>query len=93
MPERPEDMAGALITAITEACGASMSSGGGRRRRRRETVYWWTDEIATLRRQCLRARRLAQRAWGWPVEDARRVDFAVARGRLRAAIEESKRRC
>ncbi|KAL7296561.1 hypothetical protein TKK_0009993 [Trichogramma kaykai] len=88
MPERPEDMAGALITAITEACGASMSSGGGRRR---EPVYWWTDEIAALRRQCLRDCRLAQR--GRPVEDARRVDFAVARGRLRAAIEESKHRC
>uniref|UniRef100_A0ABD2X0I8 Reverse transcriptase domain-containing protein n=1 Tax=Trichogramma kaykai TaxID=54128 RepID=A0ABD2X0I8_9HYME len=93
MPERLEDMAGALITAITEACGASMSSGGGRCHRRREPVYWWTDEIAALRRQCLRARRLAQRARGRPVEDAWRVDFAVARGRLRAAIEESKRRC
>uniref|UniRef100_A0ABD2W213 Uncharacterized protein n=1 Tax=Trichogramma kaykai TaxID=54128 RepID=A0ABD2W213_9HYME len=53
MPERPEDMAGALITAITEACGASMSSGGGRRRRRHEPVYWWTDKIAAFRPQCL----------------------------------------
>ncbi|KAL7304664.1 hypothetical protein TKK_0002910 [Trichogramma kaykai] len=86
-------MAGALITAITEACSASMSSGGGRRRRRREPVYWWTNEIAALRRQCRRARRLAQRARGRHVEDARHVDFAVARGQLRVAIEESKRQC
>ncbi|CAB0037466.1 unnamed protein product [Trichogramma brassicae] len=91
-PGHPEDMAAALITAITEACSVSMPSGGGRRRRH-EPVYWWTDEIAALRWQCLRARRLAQRARGRAAEEARLADFAIAKSRLRAAIEESKRRC
>ncbi|CAB0030695.1 unnamed protein product [Trichogramma brassicae] len=91
-PGHTEDMAAALITAITEACDVSMS-GGGARRRRHEPVYWWTDEIAALHRQCLRARRLTQRARGRAAEDARLANFAVARGRLRSAIEESKRRC
>ncbi|CAB0043928.1 unnamed protein product [Trichogramma brassicae] len=91
-PGHPEDMAAALITAITEACSVSMPSGGGRRRRHKP-VYWWTDEIAALRRQCLRARRLAQRARGRAAEEARLADFAIAKSRLRAAIEESKRRC
>ncbi|CAB0045244.1 unnamed protein product [Trichogramma brassicae] len=91
-PGHPEDMAAALITAITEACDVSMS-GGGARRRRHDPVYWWTDEIAALRWQCLRARRLAQRARGRAAEDARLDDFVVVRGRLRSAIEESKRRC
>ncbi|CAB0040772.1 unnamed protein product [Trichogramma brassicae] len=75
------------------ACSASMSGGGSRHRRRHEPVYWWTEEIAALRRQCLRARRLAQRARGRAMEGARLADFAIARGRLRAAIEDSKRRC
>ncbi|CAB0031184.1 unnamed protein product [Trichogramma brassicae] len=91
-PGHPEDMAAALITAITEACSVSMPSGGGRRRHH-EPVYWWTDEIAALWRQCLRARRLAQRARGRAAEEARLADFAIAKSRLRAAIEESKRPC
>ncbi|CAB0036930.1 unnamed protein product [Trichogramma brassicae] len=91
-PGHPEDMAAVFITTITEACSVSMPSGGGRHRRH-ESVYWWTDEIAALRRQCLRARRLAQRARGRAAEEARRADFAFAKSRLRAAIEESKRRC
>ncbi|CAB0040764.1 unnamed protein product [Trichogramma brassicae] len=66
---------------------------GSARRRRHDPVYWWTDEIAALRWQCLRARRLAQRARGRAAEDARLDDFVVVRGRLRSAIEESKRRC
>uniref|UniRef100_A0ABD2XPT0 Reverse transcriptase n=1 Tax=Trichogramma kaykai TaxID=54128 RepID=A0ABD2XPT0_9HYME len=92
-PEHPEDMAAALITAITGACSASISGRGSRHRRRHEPFYWWTEEIAALRRQCLRARRLAQRARGRAMEGARLSKFAIARGRLRTAIEDSKRRC
>ncbi|CAB0043767.1 unnamed protein product [Trichogramma brassicae] len=56
-------------------------------------VFTNSDHRAiTFSLSCLRARRLAQRARGRAVEDARRADFAIARGRLRAAIEESKRR-
>ncbi|CAB0028817.1 unnamed protein product [Trichogramma brassicae] len=76
---------------ITSACDASMTKVGGRRRR--GAVYWWTSEIANLRRSCLRARRLAQRARGRPNADACRASYASARRLLRAAIKSSKRLC
>ncbi|CAB0033724.1 unnamed protein product, partial [Trichogramma brassicae] len=73
------------------ACDASMTRSGGRRRR--GAVYWWTSEIADLRRACLRARRIAQRAHGRPNEEACRASYASARRLLRAAIKTSKRLC
>jgi len=33
-------------------------------RKHHALVYWWSEEIASLRRTCLRARRLVQRARG-----------------------------
>ncbi|CAB0037376.1 unnamed protein product [Trichogramma brassicae] len=65
----------------------------GRGRRRRGAVYWWTSEIANLRRSCLRARRLAQRARGRPNADACRASYTSARRLLRAAIKSSKCLC
>ncbi|CAB0035451.1 unnamed protein product [Trichogramma brassicae] len=67
-PAEEEEMATSLMAAITSACDASMTRSGGRRRR--GAVYWWTSEIADLRRACLRARRIAQRAHGRPNEEA-----------------------
>ncbi|CAB0040819.1 unnamed protein product [Trichogramma brassicae] len=52
-----------------------------------------TSEIADLRRSCLRARRLAQRARGRPNEDASQACYASAKRLLRAAIKSSKRLC
>ncbi|CAB0044676.1 unnamed protein product [Trichogramma brassicae] len=49
-----------LMSTITRACDASMS--GALYRRRREPAYWWNDDIAECRRDCIRARRCAQRA-------------------------------
>lgn len=86
-----EEMAAELMAAIKSACDASMTRASGRRRR--SPVYWWTDDIAVLRRSCLRARRLAQRARGRPNEDACRTNYASARRLLRAAIKTSKRLC
>ncbi|CAB0029354.1 unnamed protein product [Trichogramma brassicae] len=77
--------------ALTDACDASMTGAVGGRRR--DPVYWWTAEIAGLRRTCLRARRLAQRAIGRPNEGACRLSYTTARHLLRAAIRTSKRRC
>uniref|UniRef100_A0ABD2XST0 Reverse transcriptase domain-containing protein n=1 Tax=Trichogramma kaykai TaxID=54128 RepID=A0ABD2XST0_9HYME len=77
-PERQEDMAGALITAISEACGASMSSGGGRRRRR-EPVYWWTDEIAALGENCSTRTR-------WCTKQGSQARRGPAPGRLLAGV-------
>ncbi|CAB0039945.1 unnamed protein product [Trichogramma brassicae] len=48
--------------------------------RRRESAYWWNDDIAECRRDCIRARRCAQRARvGRPDEVIRREEFANAR--------------
>ncbi|CAB0032702.1 unnamed protein product [Trichogramma brassicae] len=52
-----------------------------------------TGKIADLRRSCLRARRLAQRARGRPNEGACQVNYASARRLLRAAMKTSKRIC
>ncbi|CAB0039414.1 unnamed protein product, partial [Trichogramma brassicae] len=73
----------------TATAGRRKSSG----RRCRCAVYWWTSEIADLRRSCLRARRLAQRACGWPNEGTSQARYASARRLLRAAIKISKRLC
>ncbi|CAB0034715.1 unnamed protein product [Trichogramma brassicae] len=90
VPSRPtEEMATRLMAAITSACDASMAKSRGRRRRC--AVYWWTSEIADLRRSCLRARRLAQRAHGRPNEGTSQASYASARRLLRAAIKTSKR--
>ncbi|CAB0034340.1 unnamed protein product [Trichogramma brassicae] len=84
-------MATRLMVDIPSACDASMTKVGGRRRR--GAVYWWTSEIAYLRRSCLRARRLAQRARGRPNADACRASYTSAKRLLRAAIASSKRLC
>ncbi|CAB0040110.1 unnamed protein product [Trichogramma brassicae] len=76
-PEPTEEIATRLMAAITSACDASMAKTSGRRRRC--AVYWWTSEIADLRRSCLRARRLAQRARGRPNEGASQASYASAR--------------
>ncbi|CAB0029833.1 unnamed protein product [Trichogramma brassicae] len=90
-PGPTEEMATRLMAAITSACDASMAKSSGRHRRC--AVYWWTSEIADLRRSCLRARRLAQRAHGRPNEGASQASYASARRLLRAAIKTSKRLC
>ncbi|CAB0039258.1 unnamed protein product [Trichogramma brassicae] len=59
-PGPTEEMATRFMAAITSACDASMAKTSGRSRRC--AVYWWTSKIADLRRSCLRARNLAQRA-------------------------------
>ncbi|CAB0030847.1 unnamed protein product, partial [Trichogramma brassicae] len=86
-----EEMAAELMSAITGACDASVARATGRGRH--GPVYWWTDGISDLRRACMRARRLAQRARGRPNEDARRAEFTTARHQLRATIRASKRQC
>ncbi|CAB0034243.1 unnamed protein product [Trichogramma brassicae] len=73
---------------VDEACDVAMSRGGGCHRR--EPVLWWTNEIADLRRACLRARRLAQISRGRPNEETHRVEFAATRRLLRAVIKNSK---
>ncbi|KAL7304669.1 hypothetical protein TKK_0002914 [Trichogramma kaykai] len=80
-----------LVSTIVRACDAFMS--GGRDRWSRELVYWWNDDIAECNRDCIHARRYAQRARGRPDEVIRREEFADARRRLRNALKASKRLC
>ncbi|CAB0042929.1 unnamed protein product [Trichogramma brassicae] len=55
--------------------------------------FTWTSKITDLRRSCLRARRLAQRARGRPNEGACQASYASARRLLRTAIKTSKHLC
>ncbi|KMQ91208.1 reverse transcriptase [Lasius niger] len=49
-----------LDRIMQEACDAATNRIGPRKPRRQ--VYWWQDSVATLRDNCVRARRLWQRA-------------------------------
>ncbi|KMQ88053.1 reverse transcriptase, partial [Lasius niger] len=49
-----------LDRVMVEACDAAAPRIGPRRPRRH--AYWWQDSVAMLRHQCIRARRLWQRA-------------------------------
>ncbi|KAG8223374.1 hypothetical protein J437_LFUL001252 [Ladona fulva] len=58
-----------------------------------KSAYWWTEEIAELRRNCLKLRRKAQRAR----RGTKGIDYSSehksARKELRIAIKRSKFRC
>ena len=79
-----------LITdALKKACDAAMP----RRRQsdKRKPNYWWNDEIAELRKKCLRARRLFQRGTSREDYNSRRQTYQLARRDLQTAIKKSKR--
>jgi len=54
-------------------------------------VYWWSEGIDSLRRTCLRARRLAQKARGIANLSACNSSFKSAMKALKLAIRDSKR--
>ncbi|CAB0044395.1 unnamed protein product [Trichogramma brassicae] len=54
-------------------------------------VYWWTSETADLRRSCLRALRLAQKARCRSNEGASQASYASTRRLLRADIKTMRR--
>lgn len=78
----------ALMELMSQACDAAMP----RRRATppKKSVYWWNTEIADLRRECLSARRRAQRESCSP-EDAAR--YQEVRALLTYAIKRSKDEC
>lgn len=84
----------ALIEAVTQACNDCFPRKETRQDRRE--VYWWTQSIAELRRACLKARRQlkreARRAGGH-ADPQFHESLRAARGELRRAIKQSKRRC
>lgn len=87
----PENMARQLIYCTTEACNASM-----RKRRHginKPPVYWWTSEIAELRKECIRARRMYTRSRGRPENDLHHQNLKIKKKALKSAIKRSKREC
>lgn len=84
-----EQMSSQLISYIEKACSAAMSKTSGKSRR--APVYWWNEEIAELRKQCNRTRRLTQRSHGLENYEIRRNQHQEAKRNLKRAIKISKR--
>lgn len=86
-----ESLAEQLTAAISEACDVSMP------RRiendRKPPLYWWTDIIKDLRKQCLKARRVAQRSRRRENHEQMVLAFQNAKRTLKKAIKDSKRLC
>ena len=85
------DKAQASIKYITKACDAAMV----RRsiRRGRPPVYWWNEEIAQLRTDCNKVRRLYQRSRGRENFITLQLRYRLARRQLKSAIITSKQKC
>lgn len=86
-----EAMANQLINGITQACNASMVKRS--RSANKQPVYWWNDEIANMRIDCIRARRLYTRSRGRPENSLHHQVFKTKRRAFKLAIRKSKRRC
>ncbi|XP_072761523.1 uncharacterized protein [Anoplolepis gracilipes] len=81
-----------LVDSITQACDFSMPKS---RPHLRRAAYWWTEEIASLRRSSVAARRLLKRAQrrgdeAWTTEAL--SDYRSARVALSVAIRSSRAR-
>ncbi|KAG7196378.1 hypothetical protein KM043_000026, partial [Ampulex compressa] len=59
----------------------------------RPPVYWWDQDIAQVRRECLKARRLHQRARNGPRYEELTAAYESKRKELKVAIRKAKRRC
>ncbi|KAM8707671.1 hypothetical protein ACLKA7_014752 [Drosophila subpalustris] len=81
----------AVVRSLDAACDSSMP----RRKpsRRGSPCYWWNDQIAQLRKACLRARRCSQRARRRPDFEDRLEDLRAAKRALKCAIKASKSSC
>ncbi|XP_070138507.1 uncharacterized protein [Drosophila bipectinata] len=86
------EMADTLAAKLEAACMASMQR-RSRYRRNHAPVYWWSEEIGSIRAECMRARRLMQRARGSDAFEERHQAFKDRRKALKVAIRDSKRRC
>ncbi|KAH8398741.1 hypothetical protein KR222_002530, partial [Zaprionus bogoriensis] len=80
--EHAERSVECIMSTIKTACRASMKETKSHHRHL-EPVYWWTEEIADARRDCLRARRLHQRAHGRPSLEGMRQEYAEKRRTLK----------
>lgn len=87
----PEEAAKVFISNVSHACDMSMT----RRRRghRKNSVYWWNENIAQLRRECIRARRDYTRSRGRPGNFELHENFKSKKKELKHAIKNSKKNC
>lgn len=81
-----------LTKALTNACDAAMPRSSTLKYGKRP-AYWWSDELASLRAECLKTRRKAQRAKDESARVARTVTHREAKAKLRHAIAASKKHC
>ncbi|XP_073999982.1 uncharacterized protein [Rhodnius prolixus] len=86
----PEDIVNTTMCLVRQACDDSMPR-RAKLRRRKTAVYWWTEEIAELRRKCLRLRRIVTRARRRNRDvEMEHSQFSQARRALKNAIFRSK---
>lgn len=78
----------AVTEAIKTACDASMPK--KRSRESRKENYWWNNNIATLRKICLQARRKYQRSRNRSSVIILRDTYQQTRRNLKNAIKQSK---
>lgn len=86
-----ESVVDSAMRQIERACEASIPR--GRPRHGKGPVYWWTQQIAEVRRECLRLRRKSQRARSQAEAARWSADHKAKKKELRHAIGESKARC
>lgn len=86
-----EDLICSTMSLISKACEASMSK--KHPRYNKQPAYWWTSEIADLRKECLRLRRVAQRAKNRVEANTRSAEHKTKKRQLRTAINSSKASC
>lgn len=87
----PEEAAKTLISKVTQACNMSMIK--RKPGRQRKPVYWWSENIAQLRRECIRARRDFTRSRGHSVNVEMQENLRLKRKELKNAIKKSKKEC
>lgn len=78
------------MECIKAACSEAMPTTG--RKHHKSAVYWWTDEIANLRRTCLRCRRRYTRARRINPATSEAQQYKNAKKELKNAINRSKSR-
>lgn len=88
----PEETARVTMQLIKQACDSSMPKKRGIGRKK-TAVYWWSDEIADLRKRCLRLKRLVARARRRDRHAAEQEheEYRIARRALKYEINRSKR--
>lgn len=80
-----------VMSIITHGCNSSMPR-TGKSGSHRKAVYWWNEDIADLRRICLRCRRKYTRARRRGEAEEERQEYKDAKANLRRAIHDSKRK-